>query len=149
MKFQVVCSLLLAWSCFSQDWIPLIEQKGQVFHAVEYKEGMSLVAMLQATSVPSDTFKKDNPLVSNSIDPGTRLFFRANRSNFSYTVVAGDTPYGIAKKYAIRFDSLNACNLDLQKNGLKVGQRVFIKQGVVRFPVTLFEATAIEAKLPL
>ena len=149
MKFQVVCSLLLAWSCFSQDWIPLIEQKGQVFHAVEYKEGMSLVAMLQATSVPSDTFKKDNPSFSNSIDPGTRLFFRANRSNFSYTVVAGDTPYGIAKKYAIRFDSLNACNLDLQKNGLKVGQRVFIKQGVVRFPVTLFEATAIEAKLPL
>ena len=53
--------------------IPMVEQNGKVFHAITYKTGMSLVAMLQSTNTPSDTFKRDNPTVTDEVVEGAVL----------------------------------------------------------------------------
>jgi LysM repeat protein len=127
-----------AWTGFAQDWVPIVELKGKVFHAITYKTGMSLVTMLQSTNTPSDTFKLDNPLITDEVEEGDMLCFRVERKDQKHRVTSGDTPFAIAKKFAIPLDSLYASNPELRNVPLKVGQQVSVKGGVVRYPSALF-----------
>ncbi|NBO59495.1 MAG: LysM peptidoglycan-binding domain-containing protein [Flavobacteriia bacterium] len=138
IKIKVLLLLGIGWNSFAQDWIPLVDQKGKVYHAVSFKPGMSLVAMLQSTNTPSDTFKLDNPLINDEVVEGAILYFRVERKDQRYLVASGDTPYAIAKKFAIFLDTLYASNPEIRSVPLKVGQQVSIKGGVVRYPSSLF-----------
>ncbi|MFM7724069.1 MAG: LysM peptidoglycan-binding domain-containing protein [Bacteroidota bacterium] len=138
IRIKLLLVFGFAWTAFAQDWVPIVEQKGKVFHAVVYKSGMSLVAMLQSTNTPSDTFKRDNPTVTDEVVEGTELYFRVERKDQKHRVASGDTPFAIAKKFAIPLDSLYASNPELLTVPLKVGQQVSVKGGVVRYPTTLF-----------
>lgn len=138
IRIKLLLVFGFAWNGFAQDCIPMVEQNGKVFHAITYKTGMSLVAMLQLTNTPSDTFKRDNPTVTDEVVEGAVLYFRVERKDQKHRVASGDTPFAIAKKFAIPLDSLYASNPELRKGPLKVGQQVSVKGGVVRYPTTLF-----------
>jgi len=126
------------WSCCSQDLVPLLGRNEKVFHVVTYQEGMSLLGMLHSTSTSMDTFKRDNPTLTDSIVSGTLLYFRAQRKDLSHKVLSGDTPFGIAKRYAIPLDSLYSSNPLLNNNPLKVGQQIEVRRGVVRYSNSFF-----------
>lgn len=138
IRIKLLLVFGFAWTGFAQDWVPLVEQKGKAFHAITYKSGMSLVAMLQSTNTPSDTFKRDNPTVTDEVVEGAVLYFRVERKDQKHRVASGETPYAIAKKFAIPLDSLYASNPEMRSVPLKVGQQISVKGGVVRYPSALF-----------
>lgn len=118
----------------------MAEREGRFYHAVTFMEGMSLVAMLHSTATPSDTFKRDNPLISDEVNEGAIVYFRTDRQDQIHRVFGGDTPYGIAKRYGLSLDTLYVHNPELRTAPVKIGQQVIVKSGVVRYPTSLFEA---------
>jgi len=73
-------------------------------------------APIQANNSTAEAFGNSRSSRSNAIAPGTR----------TYTVKAGDTPAGIARKYGVKLDALMAANPRLDARRMKIGQTLAI-----------------------
>ncbi len=125
-------SMTLQGVSLAQVFFPLTTRDGVLYHEVFIREGMTLFSISQESNVSSTQIKADNPTLTDNVQLGATVFVRASRSTFTYLAVSGDTPFGIAKKFAITLDSLIAINPSLSK-GVQLNQKVLIKNGVKRW----------------
>ena len=75
-----------------------------------------------------DSLKKLNNLTSNNLSIGQQLkvpIVSEDNDELIYTVKAGDTLYGISKKYGVSVDTIKKNN-NLNNNNLVIGQQLII-----------------------
>ena len=98
--------------------------------------------MLYEVITPVDSIKKDNKLIlANGLQPNQYIKMRItddmdDEQKFNYhTVIKGDTPFGIAKKYNSSIDEIykNNPNSDM---GLSIGQ-------IIKIPINETNKTAV------
>ena len=93
-----------------------IVQKGDSLWSIANKYGLTV-----------DKLKDMNNLSSNMFSVGQKLLIKDTSSSGDigvyYTVVAGDTLYGIANKYGISVDELKKMN-NLKSNNLNINQKL-------------------------
>jgi len=97
------------------------------------KKGDSLYSIARKYDVSVDDLKKYNNLDSNIINIGQELYIPKGQiiednvsTNFeTYTVVLGDTLYGIANKYGVSVADIKEIN-NLTSNTLSIGQKLVI-----------------------
>lgn len=94
------------------------------------KRGDTLYAIASSYGVSVDELKNLNNLTSNILSIGQELMIPTDKTitetNYEvYTVVSGDTLYGIASRYGVSVDDIKALN-NLTSNLLSVGQRLQI-----------------------
>jgi len=102
------------------------EDTDQVTYTV--KSGDNLYAIAGRYNVTVDALKKANNLTSNLLSIGQTLVIpvTSTESSFNtYTVVSGDTLYGIARKFNVSVDNLKSTN-NLTSNALTIGQTLII-----------------------
>ena len=133
IRFYTALILLICLpKAHAQSFFPIVQKNDVWFHEVIIREGMTLFSIAQDLGVTSSQIKSDNAGLSDNIKVGNKVLVRASRSNFSYTVVKGDTPYGISKKFGLSLDSLIYANPTIV-NGLQVNQKISIKRGIKRY----------------
>lgn len=95
-----------------------IVQKGDSLWSIANKYGLTV-----------DKLKDMNNLSSNMLTVGQRLLIKDTSSSpdvgVYYTVVAGDTLYGIANKYGLTVDELKKMN-NLKNNNLTINQKLLV-----------------------
>lgn len=92
----------------------------------EVKGGDTLYSIALQYNTTVDTLMKNNDLTSSFLQIGQVLKIPTKSSNLgTYTVVAGDTLYSIAKRYNMSVDELKELN-DLSNNLLYVGQNLVV-----------------------
>lgn len=95
-----------------------IVQKGDSLWSIANKYGLTV-----------DKLKDMNNLSSNMLSVGQRLLIKDTSSSpdvgVFYTVVAGDTLYGIANKYGLTVDELKKMN-NLKNNNLTINQKLLV-----------------------
>ncbi len=95
-----------------------IVQKGDSLWSIANKYGLTV-----------DKLKDMNNLSSNMLSVGQKLLIKDTSSSGDigvyYTVVAGDTLYGIANKYGISVDELKKMN-NLKSNNLTINQKLLV-----------------------
>ncbi len=93
------------------------------------KKGDSLWSIANKYGLTVDKLKEMNNLSSNMLTVGQRLLVKDTSSSGDvgvyYTVVAGDTLYGIANKYGISVDELKKMN-NLTSNNLSINQKLLV-----------------------
>ncbi len=94
------------------------------------KRGDTLYSIANSYGVTVDEIKKLNNLVSNTLSIGQELLIPTDNTitetNYEvYTVVPGDTLYGIANRYGVTVDEIKNFN-NLTSNLLSVGQKLQI-----------------------
>jgi LysM repeat protein len=141
-------SMTLQGFALAQVYFPLTTRDGVLYHKVFIREGMTLFSISQESNVSSTQIKADNPTLTDNVQLGATVFVRASRSTFSYLALIGDTPFGIAKKFAITLDSLIAINPSLSK-GVQLNQHVLIKNGVKRWIDASVNVPAEEGEGPV
>lgn len=87
------------------------------------KSGDTLYGIARRYNVTVDELKKLNNLTSNTLSIGQKLKISSSETdtNTTYTVIKGDTLYGIANKFNISVDNLKDFN-NLKSNTLSIGQ---------------------------
>ena len=103
------------------------------------KKGDSLYSIAKNFNIDVDTIKKDNALISNTLQIGQNLKLRVPNNNIeieecfgidyippkeevtTYTVKKGDSLYSIAKKFNTTVDSIKKKN-NLNTNTLQIGE---------------------------
>jgi LysM repeat protein len=73
-------------------------------------------AQIPVNNSGAEAFGSSRSIRSNSIPPGAK----------TYTVKAGDTPAGIARKYGVKLDALMAANPKLDARRMRIGQTLAI-----------------------
>jgi LysM repeat protein len=141
-------SITLQGLALAQVFFPLTTRDGVLYHEVFIREGMTLFSISQESNVSSTQIKADNPTLTDNVQLGATVFVRASRSTFSYLALSGDTPFGIAKKFASTLDSLIAINPSLSK-GVQLNQHVLIKNGVKRWIDASVNVPAEEGEGPV
>jgi LysM repeat protein len=141
-------SITLQGFALAQVYFPLTTRDGVLYHEVFIREGMTLFSISQESNVSSTQIKADNPTLTDNVQLGATVFVRASRSSFNYLAVSGDTPFGIAKKFAITLDSLIAINPSLSK-GVQLNQHVLIKNGIKRWIDASINVPAEEGEGPV
>ncbi len=92
------------------------------------KSGDNLYAIANRYNVTVNAIKEVNNLSSNLLSIGQTLIIPVTSTESSYntyTVVKGDTLYGIANKFNVSVDNLKVAN-NLTTNNLSVGQMLII-----------------------
>ena len=94
------------------------------------KSGDTLYSIANKYNLSVDELKKLNNLTSNSLSIGQKLNVSTSSQDAetTYTVVKGDTLYGIANKFGVTVDNLKTIN-NLTNNILSLGQ-------VLKIPVS-------------
>ncbi|MBE6150733.1 MAG: LysM peptidoglycan-binding domain-containing protein [Firmicutes bacterium] len=106
----------------------LIPNKESTTYTV--KRGDTLYGIASSYGVSIDEIKSLNNLTSNTLSIGQELLIPTSNTitetNYEvYTVVSGDTLYGIANKYGVSVDDIKTLN-NLTSNTLSIGQRLQI-----------------------
>lgn len=106
----------------------LIPNKESTTYTV--KRGDTLYGIASSYGVSVDEIKSLNNLTSNTLSIGQELLIPTSNTitetNYEvYTVVSGDTLYGIANKYGVSVDDIKTLNY-LTSNTLSIGQRLQI-----------------------
>lgn len=106
----------------------LIPNKESTTYTV--KRGDTLYGIASSYGVSVDEIKSLNNLTSNTLSIGQELLIPTSNTitetNYEvYTVVSGDTLYGIANKYGVSVDDIKTLN-NLTSNTLSIGQRLQI-----------------------
>ena len=93
------------------------------------KSGDSLWSISKKYGLTVNELKKYNNLSSNNLSIGQKLSIPTAKDNNSdeYTVVKGDTLYGIANKYGLSVDELKKIN-NLTANTLQIGQKLKVNK---------------------
>ncbi len=114
--------------------IPLTNNDNTDYYVV--KPGDTLYGIAKKYNLTVENLKKMNNLTSNILTIGSRLKIKENSANvIKYTVVNGDTLYGIARKYNVTVDNLKKTN-NLANNTLSIGQVLIIpKDNVMQYIV--------------
>ena len=93
------------------------------------QSGDSLWSISKKYGISVDKLKDINNLNSNLLSVGQKLLVKDTSSSDDigvyYTVVSGDTLYGIANKYNLTVDELKTMN-GLKNNNLSIGQKLLI-----------------------
>lgn len=98
------------------------------------EQGDTVSSIAAKFGVTSDSIIWSNGLRGNAVAAGITLVIPPpNRNGIVYTVVAGDTLEGLARRFRASQDLIVAFN-DIELTGLKVGERIFIPNGLQ--PVT-------------
>lgn len=115
-----------------------INKKKYISHTVE--KGNTLYAISKRYNTPIDVIKKSNPGLENGLSIGQRILVPLKRdakeainnqqveidgNYLIHEVRQGETAYGIAKMYDIKFGDIQAENPELD-NGLSIGQKLRI-----------------------
>lgn len=91
--------------------------------------GDSLWGIAKMYGISVEKLKEINNLSSNMLQIGEKLLIKdtssSNDVGVYYTVVPGDTLYGIANKYNISVNELKKLN-DLTSNSLSIGQKLLV-----------------------
>ena len=96
------------------------------------KSGDTLWSIAKKFGVSVDELKAKNNLSSNALSINQILIIPKKDETIDeddgeyYTVVAGDTLYGIANRYGLTVDELKALN-NLTSNTLSIGQKLLVK----------------------
>jgi surface antigen len=90
--------------------------------------GDTVDALAAKFGVTSDSIKWSNGLSGNTIIQGKKLVIPPV-NGVVYTVKPGDTPESIAARYSASKDNIITDN-DAEVSGLRVGQRILIRDGV-------------------
>ena len=96
------------------------------------KSGDTLWSIAKKFGVSVDELKAKNNLSSNALSINQILIIPKKGETIDeedgeyYTVVAGDTLYGIANRYGLTVDELKALN-NLTSNTLSIGQKLLVK----------------------
>lgn len=87
------------------------------------KSGDTLYSIAKKYNLSVDELKKLNNLTSNSLSIGQKLKISTSEDDTetTYTVVKGDTLYGIANKFGVSVNNLKNIN-NLSSNTLSIGQ---------------------------
>lgn len=95
------------------------------------KSGDTLWSIARKYNTTIDKIKELNNLKSNSLSIGQKLLVRENipttENGEYYIVKAGDTLYGIARKYNMTVDEIKRLN-NLSSDSLSIGQRLMLKK---------------------
>lgn len=93
------------------------------------KKGDTLWNIANKYGLTVNELKKLNNLTSNALSVGQKLLVKDTSSSENigiyYTVVAGDTLYGIAKRYGLTVDELKKMN-NLTSNSLTINQKLLV-----------------------
>jgi LysM repeat protein len=132
--------LLLAFSSFltnhaysQQDTSRLYEWNGRMVKYVKIQKGKTLYSLSKETNTPQDSIIAINPELSNGLKTGmviripmgfvefqSKVESPKRNASIEHTVKAGETAFGIAKKYGLTSEELFQQNPEA-KAGLKVG----------------------------
>ena len=133
---NLILVFLISVSAWSQP------SKVVVKHKVKAGENVTQIAKKYQVT-PFDIYKL-NPDAKNGVSVDQILLIEVNNSKINefknpntnsdnkitYEVLPKDTKFGIAKKFNITVNDIDAWNADVAENGLKSGQVIFIKKHV-------------------
>lgn len=98
------------------------------------RKGDTLSSVSRFTGVSMANLKSYNHLKDNNIKFGQKLKYPVDRtsafSNVTYTVKAGDTLTGIAKKYHVSLFALMQWNNLSSNSNIRTGQRLVVRQKI-------------------
>lgn len=133
IKRIIFWTLLVPFGLNSQGLVPVVQWNGEWYHDYTVSEGFSIFNFSSVYRINLDSLKGYNPSLNMDFPSGTKIKIKAKRSDFSYTVVQGDTKFGISKRFAIPLDSLYIANGLTEVSVLKLGDKLIIKKGLVRW----------------
>lgn len=111
-------------------YIPKGETSTEESEIYTVKSGDTLYGIAKKYNLTVDELKRLNNLTLDSLSIGQKLVVSSlsKSGNTTYTVVKGDTLYGIAQKFGVTVDALKSIN-NLTSNTLSIGQ-------VLKIPTT-------------
>ncbi len=98
-------------------------------------QGDSVASLAAAFGVTSDSIKWSNGLTGDSLTVGKKLYIPPV-TGIVYEVKAGDTVDTVSSKFRANKDQVIADN-DAEVAGLKVGERILVRDGTVPPPVVI------------
>ncbi len=104
-------------------YIPREETKEVETKVYTVKSGDTLYGIARKYNLSVDELKKLNNLTSNNLSIGQKLIVSSSLSDQenTYTVMKGDTLYGIANKFGVSVDAIKKLN-NLTSNTLSIGK---------------------------
>ena len=133
IKRIIFWTLLVPFGLNSQGLVPVVQWNGEWYHEYTVSEGFSIFNFSSVYRINLDSLKGYNPSLNMDFPLGTKIKIKAQRSDFNYSVVQGDTKFGISKRFAIPLDSLYIANGLTEASTLKIGDKLNIKKGLVRW----------------
>ena len=123
--------------------LPYTAPEGLIGNTYIVKKGDSLYSIAQKYNTTVDNLKSLNNLTSNTLQVGQVLRVPEQEDTTSpvegqkYTVVSGDTLYGIARQFDISVDELKRLN-NLTSDILSIGQVLIIKEPTISSEDTIY-----------
>lgn len=111
-------------------YIPQEETETIETEVYTVKKGDTLYGIAQKFNLSVDELKKLNGLTNNTLSIGQKLKISSSEkdTDTTYTVLKGDTLYGIANKFGVSVNNLKDIN-NLVSNTLSIGQVLKIPSG--------------------
>lgn len=112
-------------------YIPTNETKSVESEVYMVKSGDTLYSIARKYNLTVDEIKRLNNLKSDTLSIGQKLILSSTSQALetTYTVVKGDTLYGIANKFGVTVDAIKTLN-DLVSNTLSIGQVLKIPSNI-------------------
>jgi len=135
--FILLFALSLSVASFSQEEkeeVVMQYQAGKEYIVHVAEAGNTLYGMHTLYGVAVDDIVKANPGIEKGVKVGTAYLIPHGAATVKvkdgtklihHTVVKGETPYGLAKKYGADLNELNSLNPAIAQ-GLKLGQTIYI-----------------------
>ena len=113
-------------------YIPTKETESVTKDVYTVKNGDTLYSIARKYNLTVDELKRLNKLTSNTLNIGQKLVVSKELpdTEVTYTVVSGDTLYGIANKFKVSVDNLKLIN-NLKNNILSIGQVLKIPNSTI------------------
>ena len=113
-------------------YIPTKETESVTKDVYTVKNGDTLYSIARKYNLTVDELKELNKLTSNTLSIGQKLIVSKElpETEVNYTVVSGDTLYGIANKFKVSVDNLKLIN-NLKNNILSIGQVLKIPNSTI------------------
>ena len=132
------CGSFLEHAFAQQDTSRIYEWNGRQVKYMKIPKGKTMYSLSKETNTPQDTLTAINPELSNGLKTGmiiripvgftnlsTTQTTEKHNSSLEHTVIAGETAFGIGKKYGLSAEELYRQNPEA-RNGLKVGSVLVI-----------------------